>query len=210
MTPPPHLTLWEANCTAKQALFVPPEERPTYWDGLDPTRQERPEKTFFVSEAASLSSLPVVPQTHIGPLAKHIPVHKHQKDISASLSPQSYQNIHQSVFPVEFFSPTVLILLLFAFWIHFRCRLGSEVRRGRLTGFRRETDVLFLLHSLHASSSCPCRCVQLQWPPPLWQAPRPTIGRTLTPQVKDFGLCRKAAALCVCVCSAGPCYASFR
>ena len=76
-------------------------------------------KTFFVSEAASLSSLPVVPQTHIGPLAKHIPVHKHQKDISASLSPQSYQNIHQSVFPVEFFSQTVLILLLFAFWIHF-------------------------------------------------------------------------------------------
>ena len=31
--------------------------------------------------------------------------------------------------------------------------------------------------------------------PPFWQAPRPTIGRTLTPQVKDFGLCRKAAAL---------------
>ena len=69
-----------------------------------------------------------------------------------------------------------------------------------MTGFRRETDVLFLLHSLHASSSCPCRCVQLQWPPPLWQAPRPTIGRTLTPQVKDFGLCRKAAALTSLMC----------
>ena len=37
-------------------------------------------------------------------------------------------------------------------------------------------------------------------PPSFWQAPRPTIGRTLTPQVKDFGLCRKAAALTSLMC----------
>ena len=139
-------------------------------------------------------------------------LNEHQKDIRTFLSTPSYQNIHQSVFLVEFFWQTVLIWLLFVFWIHFRCRLGSEVRRGRMTGLEGRRTSLFLLHSLHASS-CPCRCVQLQWPPPLLLAGPSAYYREDTDssgqrlRTLQKGCCAHISPLCVC--TAGPCYASF-
>ena len=129
-----------------------------------------------------------MPQTHIGPPLPNTFLYTNTKKISELLYHRLVLPKHP---PICFFSQTVLILLLFVFWIHFRCRLGSEVKGGRMTGFRegRRTSLF------PAFVACFCWCVQLLWPPPFWQAPRPTIGRTLTPQVKDFELCRKVAAL---------------
>ena len=119
-------------------------------DGLDPTsRKERPEKPSLLAARLQPKLTPPlpVPQTHIGPpLAKHIPVHKHQKDILASLSPPLLSKTSTN----QFFSLKMsLFLLPFVFWIHFR-RLGSEVRRGRMTGLEKGDGRPFFQHSLHA------------------------------------------------------------
>ena len=74
-----------------------------------------------------------------------------------------------------------------------------------MTGLEgRRTDSLFLLHSLHASF-LPAAYNFIGHPPPPGRPLGLQRGRTLTLEVKDFRLCRKAAALTF----ARPCYASF-
>ena len=85
-----------------------------------------------------------MPQTHIGPLAKHIPVHKHPKRyLSFFTLSSSYQNIYQSVFPGRVFLTNSPYFASLCFEHIFRCRLRSEVRRGADGRNRRETDVTF-------------------------------------------------------------------
>lgn len=161
-----------------------------------------------------------MPQTHIGPPLQNTFLHTNTQKISKLLYPFPVLPKHLPIcFSQESFL-NKLSLFRFAslcFGHIFGCRLRSEVRRGADGRVKRETDVPFFAAFVACFPALAAAAYNFSGhPSKFWQAPGPTIGRTLTrlrsktrTSAERLSCPRISPLSASAECSGGPCYASF-